>query len=72
MVTSPIAGTIIDLSQISGAQIVPQTVELGQSVYLRVVNDTQRALRITCDPRHVAVLDIGFDRDRPFFEELVA
>jgi len=72
MVTSPIAGTIIDLSQISGAQVVPQTVELGQSVYLRVVNDTQRALRITCDPRHVAVLDIGFDRDRPFFEELVA
>lgn len=72
MATPPVRGTVLNLSQIPNALLVPQSIALGQDVYLRDFNTTQRAMQISCDPRDARILHIDFDRETPRFETLVA
>ena len=67
---APISGTIVDHSQLPGAQLLPQKIVLGQDVIIADVDDIQRAMQITRRASNPLLYDVDFDRDLPFFTEL--
>lgn len=72
-IASPaLTGTIVDLQQMLGAQLVAEGCAIGQSVYFEDFNVTQRAMSISINHNDLAMSDVSFDRLHKTLSALLA